>query len=429
MVRIFSSFSILVHDKSEYLNKYKPESEVVMKKIFFVLIVTSSILILSTCFFAGNSTVTVSPVIKAIGLPVNITSAELTVSGPGMNTIVVVYDGLPSTIELSIPSGSDRTFELVVYVDDPASAATSFKGTATADLSQGNATIYLTMGVNSTKLVIPDARNNRLVQIDDMLGTNWSTLENSDLTGWTGTYRPWDTDIDNLGRIIVANNGFATGEAIIWAVDSIGSSFFTPLYTDDGGFVAVTVDRTNDLIYFASSTQLYRCDYYGTNLKTDFDMAGIATITGMTYYDSMLYLSGTEAGDGMPAVFIYDPSANGSIDKALYTGFVSPRDAMFKDNYIYIADYDSASHTNHKITRLSTNLESPIELPNSGSHPMFGPQRFIAVLNKEIYFIDDADDFTNYDKFVLMNDIQGNGWSSYGTEGFSDGQFQFYYGC
>ena len=178
-----------------------------MKKILILLTIISLVFILSTCFFTGNTSVSVSPVIRAIGLPTGITSVELTVSGPGMNTIGVVYDGLPSSIELTVPSGSDRTFELVVYVDNPLSAATSFKGTTTADLSQGNAEITLSMELGSTKLVIPDADNTRVVQIDDMSGSGWTEKINPGLPGFI----PYDIDFSPTGQIYIANKAMGWG--------------------------------------------------------------------------------------------------------------------------------------------------------------------------------------------------------------------------
>lgn len=400
-------------------------------KILPVLL--SVIIVLSGCIFSSPEAKLVTPVIRVIGLPdlSSVDSITLTVTGPGMDPVEVSYSELPSVINISVPEGTEREFELTVTTGSGyAGPIASYRGTATADVTLDSTVVELTMGIGSTKLVMPDARNARLVQIDDMLGTNWTTLSSSDLTGWAVYYRPWDVDFDSEGRIIVVNNGVATGDAVLWAVDSIDSSVYTPLYIGNGGFIAVTVDRENRLIYFASTSgQLYSCDYFGTNVISTYDMTGISLIRGMAVSNGMLYLAAEDSGDGMPIVSKYDPSNGGSVVKTINTDLISPRDVMVKDGYVYIADYDNTGGSNHKIIRLSMDLDSPVELPNSGTHPMLGPQRFIAVLNKEIYFIDDADNYTNYDKFVAMDDILGNGWTSYGSEGSGTGQFAFYYGC
>ena len=224
-----------------------------MKKVLLALAIFSLIFIYSTCSFPGNSNVTVSPVIRAIGLPSasNITSVELTVSGPGMNTISIVYDSLPSSIELSIPSGSDRTFELEVFVDIPIIAATSYKGTATADLSQDSTTIYLTMGVGSTKIVVPDPEwfngevtEPRITQFDDISGGNALSLDLAALLlqGLTGvsTFNPYDIDFDSEGRIYIANYDSSTSSGIIRIDNILGTN---PFFIATGSDTTAISDR------------------------------------------------------------------------------------------------------------------------------------------------------------------------------------------
>lgn len=399
-----------------------------MKKVLFSLTIISIVFFLSTCFFTGNTSVSVSPVIRAIGLPTNITSVELTVSGPGMNTIGVVYDGLPSSIDLAVPSGSDRKFVLNVYGTIPLSAATSYQGITTIDLDSGANTITLEMYAYESKLLTANPYNavgpERIVQLDDMNGTGWKEIIDTDLS-WIGTFRPWDVEIDGNGTIIVANNDNILTNVILFRILDMDATSFEPLAVGDGngGSIGVTIDRQNKVIYYTTASQLYRCDYSGSSLKNNFDMTGITTIRGITAADDgILYI----AHDTQ--VSKYNPqSGDGVIVDTYSTGLLNPQDVLIKDPFIFVTDVDTVG-TNHKIVKLDMTLNYLDELLNSGSFPMWGPRRFIAKRNRKIYFTDDQD-FINNDKLVMINDTDGNGWDIYGSHGYTTGLFTFAYGC
>ena len=401
-----------------------------MKKLLITLIIISLLFILSTCFFTGNTSVSVSPVIRALGLPTDITSVELTVSGPGMNTIGVVYDGLPSSIDLTVPSGSDRKFVLDVYGTIPFSAATSYQGITTIDLDSGADTITLEMYAYESKLLAVNSYIGvnfaRIVQLDDMTGTGWEEIVQGDLALWTGSFSPRDIDIDGNGTIIVANNSTIAATPILYRLTNIFATTFEPLALSSGaggGGIAVAVDRQNEVIYYATTTQLIRCDYLGSSIKNNFDMAGITIIRGIAVDDEgMLYI----AHDNQ--VQKYNPNIGNGVTSTIYsTGLLNPQDISVKSSFIFVTDVDTIS-TNHKIVKLDLNLNYIDELPNSGSFPMWGPRRFVGKRNRKIYFADDQDIFNN-DKLVTIDDINGNGWNTYGSHGFTTGLFSFAYGC
>lgn len=405
-----------------------------MKKIYFTLIIISSLLILSTCVFVGDSTVTVSPVIKAIGIPTNITFVELTVSGPGMNTIVIVYDSLPSSIELSIPSGSDRMFELVVYVDDPMSAATSFKGTAIADLSQGNAEITLSMGLNSTKLVIPDNDNNRLVQIDDMSGSGWKEIINSDI-GCPINIDPNDVDFDSQGRIYIAIDTASSTDPFIIRIDNLDAVTYTTIIMGKATpCVALTADRKNGYLYYATSMELYRCNFDGTN-DTNLTTAGIAAIQGLAVdQNGYLYIA-DYAGNN---IIKYDPINQITVETSTSTNLNAPWDILVKDDYIYVANYAGAD--DFKIIRFDQNLGSElgfgkaaVDYLDTAPNHFQGPHRFIAILNKKFYLIDEEESSPlgqeDVEKIVAFDDELSSSWEAFDPSSIGQTAFGFYHWC
>ena len=401
-----------------------------MKKILISITIVLLVFTLSTCFFTGNTSVSVSPVIKAIGMPTGITSVELTVSGPGMNTIDVVYDSLPSTIDLTVPTGSHRTFELVVYVDTPIIAATSYKGTTTVDLSQGNAEVNLTMRVGSTKLIIPDAFNNRIIQIDDMAGNNWSTVTQGGLIGWPAVdFLPWDIDFDNEGRILIANNGDMMASPIIWRINSISDPVYTPLNIGTAwGYIAIAADRKNNLIYFASTTQLYSCNNFGTDLVSTYDMTGITTINGLAVDENgVVYI----ADSGSDSIFKYNPISQSIIGSNSSVNLNFPWDILVKDDHIYVANY--AGVDNWKIIKFDQNLDSEVGFGkisgDTDTTPNYfrGPRKFIAISPKKFYLIDEnGSSFGDVERVVAFSDEFSSIWEAFEPSTIGQTPFIFY---
>ncbi|MDA3937727.1 MAG: hypothetical protein PF693_00245, partial [Spirochaetia bacterium] len=137
-----------------------------------VAFITAAV-IFSSCFMGELSSNMITPEIRAIGLPDAsiVDSVTLKVTGAGMDPVEVSYSSVPSVINLSIPEGNDRTFELTVGTG-PAYTGTiaTYSGTATADINADGAVVTLDMGIGSTKIIAPDPANHRIVQIDDMSG-------------------------------------------------------------------------------------------------------------------------------------------------------------------------------------------------------------------------------------------------------------------
>jgi len=429
-----------------------------MKKILIPLIIILLVFILSTCFFTGNTSVSVSPVIKAIGLPSasSITSVELIVSGPGMNTIGVTYDSLPSTIDLTVPSGSDRKFELTVHVDIPIIAATSYKGTSTVNLSQGDAVVSLNMGLGSTKLIVPDRNWNsgitpRVLQFDDISGSNAFLLNFATLgplltaAGYTlSTFAPYDIDFDAGGRIYIANRAGSTESGFI-RIDNITG--LNPIYKNRdsvSGINALTVDRKNGHVYYSTGTSIYRSDLDGNFEDILIITAGVAsiqTIQGMAFAENnLIYIVGTTPAT-TPTVFQYDPileliTANYTMPNAIFS---NPWDVITKDDSIYVSNPEGAD--GWKIIKLSKDLLFPegygikkttaLYAPDMAQGHFYVPKRFVAILNKKITIMDDNSDGIEgaLDKLVSMDDITGSNWETFPTSGDGQSLFSFYADC
>lgn len=409
--------------------KYNAGLGVVMKKTIFIVLVLSLLFTLSTCYFTGDSTVSISQVIKAIGLPTDITSVELTVSGPGMNTIVVVYDSLPSTIELSIPSGSDRTFELVVYVDTPIIAATSYEGITTVDLSQGNAEITLTMGVGSTKLIIPDYWNNRIVQIDNISGSGW--IHSTGLSigyGADNQFDPYDIDFDAQGRIYIANNDNTLGGVI--RIDTINDILYDPIVSL-GSVITIAIDRTNSFLYYATTSQLYKYDLEDS-INNPIGMDTINSIRGITVNeDGILYVAGMDNIFFQDSVFRYDPVSQVVTATNSNASLNEPWDVLVKEDRLYVTNFNPGGSL--KILSLDHNLSSdewygdspPPEDPGY----FYGPRRFIAVLNRKIHILDEG--FSGNRESILAMDNIGpwDNWDVFNAEDIGETKFALYSTC
>ena len=140
------------------------------------------------------------------------------------NLIVSATDMLPITEEiddgsltLEVPSGNDRLFVLT------ASTSTLYYiGQTTADLVPGETVeITIPMKLLSTKLLIPDILNNRIVQIDDISGDGWSESALNNLNNEQAVSMDFDDDgyiyalVNGTSTKGIRTNNFA-GAATVW---------------------------------------------------------------------------------------------------------------------------------------------------------------------------------------------------------------------
>ena len=392
-----------------------------------------SVLMFLSCPNPTDEKAMANPVLVMKALPSNISSFDLRVSGPGRDPVELSFAAGATSITIELPPGKDITFELTANID-PASPKIflSHQGSATTDLTAGETkTITLDMDVSETKLLIPDHWNNRLVIMNDMSGAGWTELTSADLPSVTNFY-PYDVDIDSQGRIYIANNDNAQSEMYIVRIDDITGANDTVLIDDpsDDYILGLAVNEENGYIYYTTepnccgtAAYLKRSNLDGSNVVTllsDLTTPSIYSARGVAVdQEGNVYLA--HSNDEVlrwPSGQTYTIPAGGRVF-----------DVMVRDDYVYAANFDWGG-ANNTVIKLTKNLNYVTELQDKpgGGDSMFGPHRFLAVISKKAYLIDE-DRSTTDERLLAVTDISGAGWTSYGQYGTGTGKFNFYYDC
>ncbi len=348
------------------------------------------------------------------------------------------------TITLTVPSGSLRQFEVTAYVapGDP-SAATSFRGTAYANLPAGETvTVPVAMTLNETKIVIPDYFFDQIVQIDSF--SNGNTTWKANNLSLSTNFNPYDIDFDSRGRIYIARFS-ATNTYLLIRIDNMNSTTYDIIRTIVGGIgiKAIAIDRKNNFIYYVqTNNEFFRCTTNGESITGPLSRTGVATVQtfyGIAYDDieNVLYISGLN-GSSQSAIFKYSIDSNTISASNNSSTFSFPSHLLVKHPYIYVANTNGTD--GNRVLQLTKdlaiikgygNFASTAGIENTAQGMFYGPTRFVAILNRKITMIDEDDDNFGYrDKLVSMNDMDGNGWETYGKYGAvaGTGIFQFYYG-
>lgn len=382
--------------------------------------------------------------------PSNITSYQINITSPDMETITAEYPADITSIVIKVPAGN-KTIALTANIDpSDARAVLAYTGSATVDLEAGETkNVTLTMMASETKLLIPDYYTSRIIQIDDMNGTNWKTLVKSQITGGvtlaTFIYL-YDIAFDAQGRIYVANNTSTASNTTIFRIDSIpssGSINATEIVNANNvpNVYWLAIDRKNSILYFTTSSVLYSSALDGTSRTARI------TLTGSNFYginvddDGNVYI----ARSNLATINIVDkynhlnfatPVATFNFSAHYGVNAYFPRDVVVKSGNIFVA-VDGSDLAARKIVQLNSNLEF-IDDYGSGANDtapgqFYGPCHFVAKLNRKLYIMDDGDLVVPYfslkDKLVSMDDIKGTNWTIYGSNGSDIGQFSFYYNC
>ncbi len=416
---------------------------------------TALILIFSGCFLSAPTGELVSPTIRAIGLPDAsiVGSVTLKVTGPDMAPVEVSYTQLPSVINIAVPEGNDRKFELTVTMGSSYTGAiASYKGTATAEVKSKSATVTLNMGIGSTKIIVPDPHWNfdsdpRVLQFDDINGQSKAAFTGTELgvvsgnPGWSSNFYPYDIDFDNEGRIYIANNNAVSGYGRVVRVDNIlGFGFFK--YKDWAtGIVALTVDRNRNILYYATSGNLYNSEIDGTNdVVRNLPVVGASSISSISCLavdsSGMLYMIADVGQVSVDyQVLKLDPlsdpadiflvSQSGTLPG---NSAIEPKDLLVKGNSLYIANVGGGN--GYQILQLGTanlsllaNYGDQASGVNTSKGYFYGPRRFAAQMNDEFTILDDS---PNFDKIIQMDDISGTNWKTY-PAGSDAGQNDFFF--
>lgn len=366
----------------------------------------------------------------------NTTSLALIVGGPGMEPIYASYTTIPPSISIEVPSGLARTFTVLLN-----SPSATLQGVATVDLQPGEIKdITVNPTVAGTQIVVPDFQNQRIVQISDMNGTGWITKAVNDFPGTTA-FSPYAVDFDNQGRIYIANNTPSSTDPGVIRVDDINhtSSFEVVDGTYASGIRALAVDRAHGLIYYSTgSSILYQKDVNNiaaSAITSDLSLDSIGfSVIGLAVDDQgILYITcpNTDVGGH---VFKYDPSAPigsrlvASTDSSAYNFYSlpsSPWGVMVKGDYVYVCDSGAA-----KVVRFDKNLQFVDSFPGPSTDLFYGPEAFVATLNRKITVIDEKYGWN--DRLASFDDMTGAGWTTFGANGTGTsgaGFFDFYSIC
>lgn len=367
---------------------------------------------------------------KAYAAPSNIASVSIVVSAEDIKTFENSYSPPPTYITVTVPAGKSRFIQVIGYVKDgDPSAVLSYRGTLTADLEPGETKeVAMQMVTYETKLVIPDNKNFRVVQIDDMTGKNWSTRSGSDISYPGGTFYPFDIDFDAIGRIyIVVDDSSANPDLI--RIDNISKTSYTAIDANQNFLKAIAINRTSGVIYYATNSQLYSCDTNGVGKISTYTMTGISNIYGLAVdNEGMLFIAcGTSN-----KIVKYNPFGNGAVIATYSANLNNGWDVAVKDDAVYVTNKSGSN--GFRIIQLDKDLRFVKGYGSSlasGAAPtkgkFYGPDRIVAKSNRRLYVEDEQGD---YDAALLgFDNIDGDNWQSFGSQGTGTNKFKFYYTC
>jgi len=416
-------------------------------KVLFFLIITI-LIIVSGCFFGTTVENTVTPIIRAIGLPAAsaVGSVTLKVTGPGMDPVEVSYSQLPSVINISIPEGNDRTFELTVGTV-PAYTGTiaTFSGTATASINTNEAVVTLNMGIGSTKIIVPDRDNSRLVQITNMNGDNRITLNGSQLStlGFSDSnFNPKDIDFDTNGFIYVANNITATYNGVYMftsLLDLAPVQILSVSNSMDDGMKAVAIDRKNERVYglfkpYMNSDVVFYNSLTGTpgtGIQFNFITTTFENIWGIAVdNEGNVYLSGQRM-NSEPVIEKFSIDGGNSIQSYAPVGLMEPViDITILNKVLYASKTYSptvarieAFNPDTLLHISGTNYYGSYNGNPSNPGEFIGPRNFIATMNDHLTIIDTNS--SSFSRIVSLEDLSESGWKTYGSHGSGTEQFDF----
>lgn len=409
--------------------------------------------------------------------PGMISGITLSVSGPDMTSGTHSISPQTGIIEIEVPAGPERRFDVLALADpESINAIKSWAGSATADLKAGVAAqILISMRISETKLIIPEPGyydggdySGRLVQMDNMTGAGWKEISGETIImdifseAVLNEFAPWDVDIDNEGRIYIANNSYEQNGVIIRMDDITGAG--AEIFVDTVSYPnALAVDRVNNLLYYSEdASSLTRAPLsenttmssatYDINMEaesffgdgeylyiTDFCPGEDGKIYISDANNNRVVLFDTEAPAGSRIISAVEGEVMLPIDKGgIMPGadgsvLSEPRDVLFKNGLVYTANYSGPD--GYKLIVYSSDLLFQYYhtgLSNILAHEfysLYGPAKFVGQANPYISLIDEAMEYgpqrvVSFPPFAGSNSLIN--WQVYPADGFGNGVFQFF---
>ena len=405
------------------------KSDRVIKLSLTAVAAALAILVTGCYYMPGANGGTAKVAVGVKGVPVNLVSAALVVTAPGMAPITATAALTSNSITVSVPAGPARTFTLLLN-----GPSATLQGVATVDLQAGESTtINVTPTLGATQIVVPDLLNNRVVQISDMNGTGWTAIAGaaglpSGVNPTGASITPYALDFDSLGRIYIASQS-AIG---LFRIDDISHVSTSAVSVDTlTGVTSVAVDRTNGLIYYGTGST-------AINQKAVNNIAGGAASLSLTAENSNIFASAGLASDDQGILYLavdtlltytweiikYNPmlpSGSRIVATSANNILSSPWGIMVKGPYVYVSDSGAG-----KIDRFDKNLQYIDSFSGPANSPFTRPETFLATLNQQITVMDEG---SGVDRITSFGDITGAGWTTFGSTGAGTNQFELYSIC
>ena len=384
----------------------------------------------------------VFPSLAPRGFPANPTSIELIVSAPDMETMSRTIDSGESSISLEVPAGAAREFSLTA-----SNVSVTTSGSTVADLPAGAAVeISIPLHLRETRIVVPDAFNNRIVQIDDMTGTGWNTLLYSDIGLADWEFEPAEVDFDNSGRLYAALTGELQGVIVLDSIDASSYEMFVPGSVTEGTVdyytkQVIAVDRNRDLLYIPAEAdtdgnlvyELFVLAFStdgGAGLQSAYDLSsdtGTLTLSDIFAMgvDSSghLYLIGSPDGSVIYKLDLSQPAGSRVVDSVSFSDF-NPADMMVKDDKLYVGGtYSVVAGGPIRRYDLDLNQEgSDITGKADATDPFFGVAAFLQHPGGG-FLVADTDGEVS--RLVAFDDFTTSGWSTFAPEDIGELFFLF----
>lgn len=361
-----------------------------------------------------NYTTSDSKPISAIG------QVSISVSSPDFDTISSTATGV-SSATVTTPLASSVTVQVVAYTaagDD--TGAYSFFGAATTEITEQSHTVNVTMSLLSSKVIIPDYGNNRMVMIDSMNDTDFSSWQE------ISSFPAVDADVDSAGRIYAAAYHPSSNNNGLYCIEGFSDNVIPEdRINTTNNIIAVAVDKTLDFVYFIDNDDGTNLRKYSVSNKTSSIITGLTSISesqfsGVTGLEAsgngIVYITGYAAFIGK-----YDVSSGSiGLPLATYTGLSSDtkKTILFHNGMLYISQSGPAN---------LVQLNASMELQGTSSATLVGPQNFIGRFSDCFAFIDE-DGNGLIDTIKSMSTIADVAPASLGTTGSGIGKFIFFTG-
>ncbi len=480
-----------------------------MKRSLGFLSLMSTALLLLTSLSCNLATNTKASISLSLGptsaqsrsassfLPMNYQWQSITVvvSAPDIQTIAQTFTLTSTTsnnqIELQVPTGSARTFKVSVKPLDPEGifAVTEFAASQTIDVLANKANqLDLQVKPSSSRIVIPDARNQRLVMIDSLASgsATWKTLTATDIntdTQLATDFYPHDVEIDEQGRIIVAYGKSASGASSggIIAIDHFVSGSQVIAYANIATLptVGIAYNPSNQTLYALESTQtsvVITKKLKAYNLSTN-SINGVEISPTLEPPDVLLLPPFANAY-AQPFNFVSNGALAVGPDGSIYTTFsgtappntqylakIHPNgifdvsktfseigleagqrisDLRFVDAKLYGLSLSTSYYTQGQLVELNPNTLDvirsygystvPLDLPSDANTTLnlIQPRAFAAVLNKKLVIVDEGGVYissTKFDRLLALDSENFTGAEIFGQTGDGNagsGKFKFY---